>query len=188
MFFLRLDHFWRDNLEFLDDLLVDLPTGGNVPLAQLASIETRTGPNQILRENGLRRIVVQCNVAGRDLGGVVEDIRDRVAAQVDFPEGYFVSYGGQFQSQVEATRLILLLSIISVTAIFVLLYSHFPASEPCPANHAHFAFEFHRSHSGHFPHGRHFVGGLAGGIYHPLGNLRPKRDHDDFPLSAPHAL
>jgi len=56
---------------------------------------------------------------------VVEDIRDRVAAQVDFPEGYFVSYGGQFQSQVEATRLILLLSIISVTAIFVLLYSHF---------------------------------------------------------------
>jgi CzcA family heavy metal efflux pump len=123
--FLRLDHFWRDNLEFLDDILVDLPAGGNVPLAQLASIETRTGPNQILRENGLRRIVVQCNVAGRDLGGVVEDIRDRVAAQVDFPEGYFVSYGGQFESQVNATRLILLLSIISVTAIFVLLYSHF---------------------------------------------------------------
>ena len=123
--FLRLDHFWRDNLEFLDDVLVDLPTGGNVPLAQLASITTSTGPNQILRENGLRRIVVQCNVAGRDLGSVVEDIRDRVAAQVEFPQGYFVSYGGQFQSQVEATRLILLLSIISVTAIFVLLYSHF---------------------------------------------------------------
>jgi len=123
--FLRLDHFWRDNLEFLDDLLVDLPTGGNVPLAQLASIETRTGPNQILRENGLRRIVVQCNVAGRDLGSVVEEIREKVATQVEFPQGYFVSYGGQFQSQVEATRLILLLSIISVTAIFVLLYSHF---------------------------------------------------------------
>ena len=123
--FLRLDHFWRDNLEFLDDVLVDLPTGGSIPLAQVASIETSTGPNQILRENGLRRIVVQCNVAGRDLGSVVEEIRDRVAAQVEFPEGYFVSYGGQFESQVEATRLILLLSIISVTAIFVLLYSHF---------------------------------------------------------------
>ena len=123
--FLRLDHFWRDNLEFLDDVLVDLPNGGNVPLAQVASIETSTGPNQILRENGLRRIVVQCNVAGRDLGSVVEEIRDQVAAQMDFPEGYFVSYGGQFQSQVEATRLILLLSLISVTAIFILLYSHF---------------------------------------------------------------
>ncbi|MEE8462284.1 MAG: efflux RND transporter permease subunit, partial [Acidobacteriota bacterium] len=123
--FLRLDHFWRDNLEFLDDVLVDLPTGGSIPLAQVASIETSTGPNQILRENGLRRIVVQCNVAGRDLGGVVEEIRDRVAAQMDFPEGYFVSYGGQFESQVNATRLILLLSLISVTAIFVLLYSHF---------------------------------------------------------------
>ena len=123
--FLRLDHFWRDNLEFLDDVLVDLPTGGSIPLAQVASIETSTGPNQILRENGLRRIVVQCNVAGRDLGSVVEEIRDRVAAQVEFPEGYFVSYGGQFESQVNATRLILLLSIISVTAIFVLLYSHF---------------------------------------------------------------
>ena len=123
--FLRLDHFWRDNLEFLDDLSVDLPAGGKIPLAQLASIEMSTGPNQILRENGLRRIVVQCNVAGGDLGSVVEEIRDRVASQVDFPEGYFVSYGGQFESQVEATRLILLLSIISVTAIFVLLYSHF---------------------------------------------------------------
>ena len=123
--FLRLDHFWRDNLEFLDDVLVDLPTGGSIPLAQVASIETSTGPNQILRENGLRRIVVQCNVAGRDLGGVVEEIRDRVAAQMDFPKGYFVSYGGQFESQVNATRLILLLSLISVTAIFVLLYSHF---------------------------------------------------------------
>ena len=104
---------------------MDLPTGGSIPLAQVASIETSTGPNQILRENGLRRIVVQCNVAGRDLGGVVEEIRDRVAAQMDFPEGYFVSYGGQFESQVNATRLILLLSLISVTAIFVLLYSHF---------------------------------------------------------------
>ena len=123
--FLRLDHFWRDNLEFLDDVLVDLPTGGSIPLAQVASIETSTGPNQILRENGLRRIVVQCNVAGRDLGSVVEEIRDQVAAQMEFPEGYFVSYGGQFESQVEATRLILLLSLISVTAIFVLLYSHF---------------------------------------------------------------
>ncbi len=69
--------------------------------------------------------MVQCNVAGRDLGSVVEEIREKVAAQVEFPPGYFVSYGGQFQSQVEATRLILLLSIISVTAIFVLLYSHF---------------------------------------------------------------
>ncbi len=123
--FLRLDHYWRDNLEFLDDVLVDLPTGGSIPLAQVASIETSTGPNQILRENGLRRIVIQCNVAGRDLGSVVEEIRDQVAAQMDFPEGYFVSYGGQFESQVNATRLILLLSLISVTAIFVLLYSHF---------------------------------------------------------------
>jgi len=123
--FVRLDHFWRDNLEFLDDLLVDLPGGGKVPLAQLASIEMNTGPNQILRENGLRRMVVQCNVAGRDLGSTVEEIRDKVSAQVEFPEGYFISYGGQFESQTEATRLILLLSIISVSAIFVLLYSHF---------------------------------------------------------------
>ncbi len=124
--FLRLDPFWRDNLDFLDDLLVDLPTGGSIPLAQLAEIDREgTGPNQVLRENGLRRIVVQCNVAGRDLGGVVEEIREKVGTQVDFPDGYFVSYGGQFESQVEATRLILLLSIISITAIFVLLYSHF---------------------------------------------------------------
>jgi len=123
--FLRLDHFWRDNRDFLDDLLIDLPTGGKIPLAQVASIVEREGPNQILKENSVMRIVVQCNVAGRDLGSVVEEIREKVEAQLSFPENYFVSYGGQFESQIEATRLILLLSIISISAIFVLLYSHF---------------------------------------------------------------
>ncbi|MBI4454956.1 MAG: efflux RND transporter permease subunit [Acidobacteria bacterium] len=123
--FLRLDDPWREDLNFLDDLPLDLPAGGKVPLSQVAHIKTTSGPNQILRENGLRRIVVQCNVAGRDLASVVQEIRGKVAAEVKFPKGYFASYGGQFESQIEATRLILLLSIVSILAIFVVLYSHF---------------------------------------------------------------
>ncbi|MBI4444816.1 MAG: efflux RND transporter permease subunit [Acidobacteria bacterium] len=123
--FLRLDEPWRSTLDFVDDLPIDVPGGSKVPLSQLASIEMATGPNQILRENALRRIVVQCNVAGRDLGSVVQDIQQRVKDQVEFPESYFVSYGGQFESQISATRLIFLLSIISIGGIFVLLYGHF---------------------------------------------------------------
>lgn len=123
--FVRLDHVWRDNIDFLDDLLIDIPTGGKVPLAQLASIQIGSGPNQILRENGLRRIVVQCNVSDRDLVSTVEEIRNKVSTQITLPERYSIQYGGQFESQASATRLILLLSILSISGIFMVLYSHF---------------------------------------------------------------
>lgn len=123
--FVRLDNVWRDDVDFLDDLLIDIPAGGKVPLAQLASIQTGSGPNQILRENGLRRIVVQCNVSGRDLVSTVEEIRSKVSTQIALPERYSIQYGGQFESQASATRLILLLSIVSISAIFLVLYSHF---------------------------------------------------------------
>ena len=121
----RIDDPWREDLDFLDDLPLDLPSGGQIPVALVSRIEIASGPSRILRENGLRRIVVQCNVAGRDLHGVVQEIQRKVASQIDLPPGYFVSYDGQFESQIEATRLILLLSVLSISAIFILLYSHF---------------------------------------------------------------
>jgi len=105
--------------------MVDTPTGAKVPLSQLATVAVDRGPNTISRENVQRKIVVQANVAGRDLGSTVADIQQRVADRVQLPEGYFVSYGGQFESQEEATRTIGLLSALAVVLIFLLLFSEF---------------------------------------------------------------
>ena len=79
------------------------------------------GPNQVLRENTKRRIVVQSNVAGRDLGSVVGDMEDRVKAQVQLPEGYFLEYGGQFEAQQRSTRTLSILTVFSLIAIFFIL-------------------------------------------------------------------
>jgi Cu/Ag efflux pump CusA len=106
-------------------VMVDTPTGAKVPLSQLATVAVDRGPNTISRENVQRKIVVQANVAGRDLGSTVADIQQRVADRVQLPEGYFVSYGGQFESQEEATRTIGLLSALAVVLIFLLLFSEF---------------------------------------------------------------
>ena len=90
-------------------------------MSAVATIENLPGPNQILRENTQRRIVISSNTADRDLGSVVRDMQERVAAQVDLPQGYFVEFGGQFQASQEATRTLSLLTIFSLIAIFFLL-------------------------------------------------------------------
>jgi CzcA family heavy metal efflux pump len=103
----------------------DTPTGARVPLAQLASIAVERGPNTISRENVQRKIVVQANVAGRDLGSTVGDIRSAVAERVSLPTGYHVEYGGQFEAQEQSTRTLAALSMLSIAAIFLILFGEF---------------------------------------------------------------
>ena len=112
-----LDAMWQTRL--------DVPAGARVPLGSLADIVEDRVPNFIGRENGQRRIVVTANVAGRDLGGVVADVRARVAAGVTLPEGYRVEYGGQFEAEAEAERLLAGLGVGVVAGIFLILYSAF---------------------------------------------------------------
>jgi CzcA family heavy metal efflux pump len=121
----RLDEPFRTDIGALQGLLVDGPDGTKVPLSTVAQVSSTSGPNQILRENALRRIVVQCNTAGRDLGSVIADIQRVVGETVTLEPGYFIEYGGQFESQQQATRLIGLLSMISILLIFGALYGHF---------------------------------------------------------------
>ena len=104
-------------------MLIDTPAG-RIPLSTIASIEEADGPNQIGRENSRRRIVVYANIDGRDMGAVVERVRGVVAGQ-RLPSGYFVHLEGQFQAQEQATRLIALLSGVSLALIFVVLYSRY---------------------------------------------------------------
>ena len=118
----------RRNTDSLASILIDTPDGQLIPLRTVANIVESKGPNQILRENVQRRIVVQCNVSGRDLGGVIADIQDLIAEHISLPEGYFITYGGQFESQQQATRTLLLLIMFSLAAIFALLYAHFKSA------------------------------------------------------------
>jgi CzcA family heavy metal efflux pump len=122
----RLDDQYRKDPVKLRRLSLNLPGGGRVPLDQVASIQRGSGPNTINRENVRRRIIIQCNTAGRDLNSVVTDIQKRLApVQATLPTGYFIEYGGQFESARNATRMIGLLSLISLAAMFLALYTLF---------------------------------------------------------------
>ena len=111
----------RNSLDALQNVTVDTPQGTQIPVSAVATIENLPGPNQVLRENTKRRIVIQSNTSGRDLGSVVSDIQDRVKAQVQLPEGYFLEYGGQFEAQQRSTRTLSILTVFSLVAIFFIL-------------------------------------------------------------------
>jgi HME family heavy-metal exporter len=122
----RLNDSFRQDPEQLRRLTIDLPSGGQVPLEEVARLVESTGPNSIARENMRRRIVVQCNAAGRDLGGIVADIQKRLAPiQASLPKGYFIQYSGQFESQRSAAQKIAVLGTISLVCMLIALYTLF---------------------------------------------------------------
>ncbi|WP_254508920.1 efflux RND transporter permease subunit [Anatilimnocola floriformis] len=122
----RLDEKHRQDINQIERLSLNLPAGGRIQLDQVAFIRKSSGPNTINRENVRRRIIIQCNTAGRDLNSVVTDIQKRLAPiQARLPLGYVVEYGGQFESQQNATRIIGLLGLISLAAMFLALYTLF---------------------------------------------------------------
>jgi HME family heavy-metal exporter len=113
-------------IEGLGQILIETPNG-RIPLSKIASIEDGDGPNQISRDDGKRRIVLSANASGRAISEIVADIRS-VVNETKLPEGYFITLGGQFQAQEEASRLVGLLSIVSLTLMFVVLYSRYKSS------------------------------------------------------------
>ena len=124
--FVRLDERYRENLEALSRMSIDLPEGGTTPLSSVATIYRAGGPNTINREQVRRRIVLQCNTAGRGLVDVVRDIQTRLKpVQESLPTGYFVEYGGQFQSQQTASRMIAILFMLSLAGMFLVLFTMF---------------------------------------------------------------
>jgi CzcA family heavy metal efflux pump len=124
--FVRLDERYRESLEALSRLSLDLPEGGTTPLSSVATIYQAGGPNTINREQVRRRIVLQCNTAGRGLVDVVRDIQTRLKPiQESLPTGYFIEYGGQFQSQQTASRMIAVLFLLSLAGMFLVLFTMF---------------------------------------------------------------
>lgn len=125
---LRLDKPYREQLDQIDRLVIDLPSGAAVPLGSLARVYEALGPNTISREDAQRRIVVRVNTAGLDLSSAVTQIEERLAADVDLSEGYFVTLGGQFEAQRTATSRILWLSLLSIVVVFFVLYAAYPST------------------------------------------------------------
>lgn len=115
----------RQDISAIKSILIDTPLGVKVPLSTLADVVSAKGPYMVNRENAQRRILVQANVAGRDLRSVYEEAKSRIEKAVVLPDGYYISYGGQFESEAEATRMISLLSIVSLFFIILLLFLEF---------------------------------------------------------------
>ena len=121
---LKVNDESRSTMDQIKNLIVDA-NGRKVALENIAEITSSTGPNTINRENVSRKLVVSANVAGRDLRGVVNDIQKIVGEEIDLPEGYHIEYGGQFESEQAASRMLLITSLFSIMVIFLLLYAQF---------------------------------------------------------------
>ncbi len=123
--FVRFAAEARGNLEAIRHILIAAPGGEKIPLDQLARIEEIVGPRQITRENNQRFITVQCNVRGRDIGSFVAEGQQAIAEKVEFPPGYLVNWGGQFELQQEANKRLALVVPVTLLIVFLLLFSNF---------------------------------------------------------------
>ena len=120
----RLDDNHRNSIDKISNLMID-SNQGKIPLSYVADVVSTSGPNTINRENVSRRLVISANVADRDLRGVVNDIQQKIEGKIKLPENYYIVYGGQFESEAEASRTLAITSIGALLIIFMLLYQEF---------------------------------------------------------------
>ena len=120
----RLDDNHRNSIEKISNLMID-SNQGKIPLSYIADIVSTSGPNTINRENVSRRLVISANVAERDIRGAVNEIKEQIEGKLKLPENYYIVYGGQFESEAEASRTLALTSIGAIFVIFMLLYHEF---------------------------------------------------------------
>jgi len=115
----------RGDIEAIENCLLNLPSGGTIPLSEVARIVAEEGPVQVSREYGQRRIVVECNVRGTDIGSFVAEAQKRIGTNVSLPPGYYITWGGQFENQQSAMRRLMIVLPLSIFIIFVLLFTTF---------------------------------------------------------------
>jgi len=122
---IRLPNKYRSNEEAIKNLLVDAPSGERIPLSELADISKSEGPQTIFRENLMRRKIILCNLEGRDIGGFVKEAQQKIEAEVDLPPGYYITFGGQYESQQRAMKHLTLIMFIIILIIFIILFTSF---------------------------------------------------------------
>ena len=156
---------------------IQTPDRRQIPLSAVATIQEDRGPNFVMRENVQRRIVVQSNVSGRDLRSVVNDIQERVTQNVKLPQGYHVEYGGQFESEAQASRQLLWLSLGVVVAIFFILSAAFGSSRDGLLIMINLPLALDWRCHRRVPGGRCSVGGVDRRFHHPVRDCHPQRHH-----------
>jgi HME family heavy-metal exporter len=124
----KLPENQRNDMAAIGQTRIETPSGALIPVSEVADIVYEPGPNTVNHENTQRRITISLNVAERDLGSTVKEIQQKIGQQVKLPAGYYLTYGGQFESQQSASQKILWLSLFSLAGIFLVLYSHFKSS------------------------------------------------------------
>ena len=122
--FVRFKEEFRHDIGHIENILVDTPSGVRVPLSELAHFRLTEGPPIIRKEGTVRRVLVQCNVEGRDLGSVVSDLREKIDA-LDLPDGYFTLFGGTYENQIRAMRQLSIVVVLTILIVFILLYTTF---------------------------------------------------------------
>jgi heavy metal efflux system protein len=126
----RLPEESRNSVETIGNILVPAVGGANIPLSQLAKISLSEGPAQISREDGLRRIGIELNISGRDIGGFVAEARRKIAEKVKLPSGYYLTWGGQFENQQRAMAKMMIIGPVAVGLILLLLFATFRSIKP----------------------------------------------------------
>ena len=121
---LKASDNYKDQADKIRNLMIDAGDK-KIPFEYVAVITSSTGPNTVNRENAQRKIVVSANVADRDLRSVVNDIREKIDGEITLPEGYHIEYGGQFESEQAASRILLIVSVFAIMIIFLLLFNQF---------------------------------------------------------------
>jgi len=121
----RLPEEKRNSLETIKNILVTTKTGMNIPLEQLAEIKMIEGPVQISRQDGIRRIGIEMNVSGRDIGGFVAEAKQKIQEKVKLPPGYYLTWGGQFENQQRAMNKLMIIGPVAIGMIMLLLYASF---------------------------------------------------------------
>jgi CzcA family heavy metal efflux pump len=121
----RFDNPYRDNIQAIEDALISTRNGQKIPLKFVADVISAKGPNTINRENVQRKLVISANIAESDLRSVINKIQKEIEAEVDLPEGYHVEYGGQFESEEQASRVLMFASLLALLVIYLLLYQEF---------------------------------------------------------------
>jgi cobalt-zinc-cadmium resistance protein CzcA len=122
--FVRFKEPFRSNVEQIENILIDTPSGMRVPLSELTSLRLSEGPPIIRKEGTLRRVLVQCNVDDRDLGSVVSDLQREIRG-LDLPQGYFILFGGTYENQTRAMRQLSVVVTLTILIVFILLYTTF---------------------------------------------------------------
>jgi len=122
---LRFPEGKRNSVETIENIYVKAANGANIPLASLARVSISEGPVQVSRENSKRRIVVECNVKDRDIGGFVEEAQEKINKSVKLPSGYYITWGGAFENQQRAMKRLSIIVPLTIALIFFLLFSTF---------------------------------------------------------------